>query len=247
MNAPSDEELLRVWESHQRSHPTHRALAALAIARPERGWDGWARAPIGERDSALLALYEQLFGHDLHTTTACPRCGERLESEFTTGDIRSEGTAAPHSRSFRERDFSIEYRSPTSEDLLQVIAERGRSSSGDASDDALLLRRCVRVQQGGAAVDPATLPVEIVDRISSEMQLHDPDADVRIALECPACGYTWELHFDIVSHFWGELDDWAQRTLADVHALALAYGWTEPDVLCLTPARRRMYVDMVSA
>lgn len=247
MIAPSDQELLRVWEEHQRSHPILRAIGALAAAVPERGWDGWVRASIGERDRALLTLYERLFGSDLHTTATCPRCSERLESEFTAGDIRSNVAAPSDTLTLRERGFSIDYRLPTSEDLMQVAADRSSSSSGETRDVALLLRRCVTARHNETPVDPSVLPDDLVERIANAMAEHDPDADVRIALECPGCGHAWDLQFDIVSYFWSELDDWAQRTLADVHALASAYGWTESTVLDLTPVRRRIYLDMVGA
>ena len=36
-------------------------------------------------------------------------------------------------------------------------------------------------------------------------------------------------------------------TLAEVHALAAAYGWTEAEVLALSAARRRAYLELVGA
>jgi hypothetical protein len=39
----------------------------------------------------------------------------------------------------------------------------------------------------------------------------------------------------------------AERVLLDVHALARAYGWTESEVLRLTPARRSAYLQMAAA
>ncbi|HJV60822.1 MAG TPA: hypothetical protein VJ743_07735 [Albitalea sp.] len=246
MRAPSAEELLRVWEENQRAHPVRRAVQALAAASPERGWAGWAGAPIGERDHALLGLHERLFGGELHTTATCPQCGERIESMFRADDIRRHDEALPAPATqlrLQAEGFDIDYRLPTSDDLLQIAGGRA-----DAPADVQLLRRCVsRAQRSGAPVDVAALPEQVVERIADGMAEHDPDADVRIALECPACGTAWQLHFDIVSYFWGELDDWAQRTLADVHALACAYGWRESDVLALSPTRRRIYLDMVGA
>ncbi len=73
----------------------------------------------------------------------------------------------------------------------------------------------------------------------------DPLADARLALSCPACGRPWEAAFDVVAFLWGELDAWARRTFAEVHALASAYGWREADVLALSPERRRIYLDLV--
>jgi hypothetical protein len=247
MCGPSTEDLLRVWEENQRSHPVRRVLHALAVAWPERGWAGWAHATIGERDRALLGLQEQLFGGELHTTAACPQCGERLESEFSASDVRSADGSLPASGSalhLKVSGFHVDYRLPTSDDLLAIPAGHTDAVSGVAE----LLRRCVtRAQRGAADLDAASLPEEVAKRIADDMADHDPDADVRIALECPACGTAWELPFDIVSYFWSELDDWAQRVLAEVHALASAYGWRESDVLALSPTRRRLYLDMVGA
>jgi len=247
MNAASADSLLRIWEEHQRSHPVKRALHLLAAAWPELGWHAWLHASIGERDGALLALQESLFGSELHTTTACPHCGERLESEFSVHDVRSGGAAAPEAPRrlcLRQRGYTIDYRLPTSDDLLHVAAQRD-----DADDAALqLLRRCVsRAQRGSDEIDAASLPEGIVANLTADMAQHDPDADVRIALECPACGTTWQTRFDIVSYLWSELDDWAQRTLADVHALAHAYGWSEGAILALSPVRRQVYLGMVGA
>ena len=249
MIAASTQGLLHVWEAQRCAHPVVRALHVLAAAWPERGWIEWLHTPIGERDAALLTLHESLFGSELHTTAACPRCGEGLESEFDVADVRSESAAQPPApRSLRLQlqlqGYAVEYRLPTSDDLLQVTAQRG-----EAQDAALrLMRRCVsRAQRGGDDIDAAALPEAIVASLGAEMARHDPDAELRIAIVCPACFETTQTHFDIVGYLWSELDDWAQRVLADVHLLARAYGWSEDAVLALSPARRQIYLDMVVA
>ena len=40
------------------------------------------------------------------------------------------------------------------------------------------------------------------------------------------------------------LDAWARATLLDVHLLATAYGWSEPEVLALSALRRRYYLEL---
>ena len=70
---------------------------------------------------------------------------------------------------------------------------------------------------------------------------------MNLALDCPACGAHWQSVFDIVTFLWGEIEDWAQRLLYDVHLLASAYGWSERDIVAMTPRRRRMYLEMVGA
>jgi hypothetical protein len=73
----------------------------------------------------------------------------------------------------------------------------------------------------------------------------DPQAEVRIALSCPGCSNQWSSVFDIVAFLWGEIEDWAQRLLLEVHALASAYGWSERDIVAMGPRRRRFYLEMV--
>ena len=53
--------------------------------------------------------------------------------------------------------------------------------------------------------------------------------------------------FDIVSFFWREIEEFAIRTLREIHALARAYGWAEDQILALSPTRRRCYLEMVGA
>ena len=101
------------------------------------------------------------------------------------------------------------------------------------------------VRRDGGPATVAQLPHSVVDRLEQEMARRDPGADARVALECAACGHAFERRFDIGAYLWDELDDWAQRTLAEVHVLAGAYGWSEPQVLALSASRRRHYISLV--
>jgi hypothetical protein len=73
----------------------------------------------------------------------------------------------------------------------------------------------------------------------------DPQADIELALACPACGQVSRHEFDVLAFFWSELQAWARNLLLEVHALAQAYGWTEPQVLALSPRRRRLYLEIL--
>ena len=75
----------------------------------------------------------------------------------------------------------------------------------------------------------------------------DPLADIQLDLTCPSCERRWRAVFDIVSFLWTEIEVWAWRTLSDVHTLARAYGWSERDILTLSPTRRQFYLEMVGA
>jgi len=252
MFAVTAQGLLRVWEAQQRAHPVQRAVQLLSEVAPPLGLDGWLHAPIGVRDGALMHLCETLFGGELHTATTCPHCGERLESRFDVRDLCDAAAAAADDDGRQvEATFELAHdrwaiacHLPTSDDLLQVAAQR----RDDDTAARLLMQRCIlRARHGGEDVAAAVLPDDVVERLAGEMARRDPAADLRIELACPACGGASSTHFDVVSYLWSELDDWAQRTLSDIHTLACAYGWSEDEILALTPARRQLYVDMVQA
>lgn len=247
MKAPDAETLLRVWEQSASTHLIHRALALLLAAWPELTLADWARAPVGTRDACLLQLQDCLFGHQLQTVSVCPQCGERLETAFSVGDICAEPPTLPSSsqaQRLHERGWDIEYRLPNSEDLLAI---RAAGLSSDDGERALLQRCVLAARHRGRDAEVEVLPDAIVERLNQEMERLDPHAEIRMSLSCPACHHQWSSHFDIVTHLWGEIEDWAQRLLAEVHTLASAYGWAERDILSLTPTRRQCYLDMVRA
>ena len=85
----------------------------------------------------------------------------------------------------------------------------------------------------------------MVEAAGEALAQADPMADLRLGLTCVACGHAWQSPFDTASFLWTELDAWAARILREVHTLASAYGWTERDILSLSPGRRAQYLEMV--
>lgn len=230
--------VLAAWEAGRGRPPVQRALALLALAGPELASGDPAQLPIGERDRRLLALREELFGSALEATEACPRCGERVELGFRVEQARAQqGTPIDQgSRRLQAGPFEVRWRLPTSADLLAVGASAGGRET--------LLRRCVEeVRQGGAAVEGA-LPDAVAEAVAKAMSEADPQADVQVSLDCPSCGHPWQATFDVVAWLWTEIEDWARRLVREVHALASAYGWTEQEVLALSPWRRSLYLEL---
>ncbi|MCX5555778.1 hypothetical protein [Streptomyces sp. NBC_00038] len=98
------------------------------------------------------------------------------------------------------------------------------------------------VPRGGALVD--VLPPSVQRRIAEAAEAADPAADVTLNINCPECGTATRAELDIASYLWTELDAWARDLLLDVHLLATAYGWSEPEILALSPLRRRYYLEL---
>jgi hypothetical protein len=238
-------ELLAVWERGADRTPGERALVLLAGACPETAADELAGLSIGRRDALLLELRERTFGPDLVSVASCPACCERLETSLRTADLFAEPEAeAAGPLELISGGWRVRFRVPNSLDLA-AMASLG--CADEASGRALLLVRCVlAADHGGRPAAAAELPAEVVAALGEQMERSDPQADVRIVLGCPACGHRWESVFDILSFFWSELAAWAEHTLREVHLLASAYGWREPDVLALGLPRRQAYLRMVA-
>src|SRR6185312_12716599 len=106
---------------------------------------------------------------------------------------------------------------------------------------SVLLERCV-VEAPSGVTD---LSPSVLDAIVAQMGEADPQAVVDLSLECPACEFSWSLPFDIAGYLWSEVEDLVHRLFGEVHMLASAYGWSEREILAMSPLRRRIYLDMV--
>ena len=227
--------LLDTWEQGAGQPPALQALFLLQWCHPETARTTLEQLSIGQRNTQLLTLREQLFGPDLAALATCPTCGELLDLSFRTDEIRTTSPLADAGSGAEMLDDGrqVRFRSPNTADLLAVA----HSADAQAVHHALLAR-CVETPLDEL---PDALLVKIVARLAEI----DPQADVRLHLTCPGCAHAWQAPFDIVSFLWREVDDWAKRTLREVHRLAAAYGWREADVLCLSAQRRRLYLSII--
>jgi hypothetical protein len=243
MQALSASNLLRVWERALGRTPPERALALLSAACPEMSQEELAALSVGRRDRLLIALREQTFGARMTSLAACDACGESLELSFDVSDISAgdEQPQPPAELSVEREGYEARFRLPNGADLVAVA----RSGDEEAARAGLLERCVLSASREGARVAPVELPRSVVDAIESRMSDADPQADVRLALDCPACGRNFLAAFDVAAYFWSEINAWAYRLLGEVHSLASAYGWREEDILALSPRRRHVYLEMV--
>src|SRR5258708_3550585 len=89
MRTPGSDELLAVWERGLGENSVARGLALLELAHPDMTADAMAGLSIGVRDGMLLDLRELLFGRTILGLMECPACGDTLETEVLTGDLRA--------------------------------------------------------------------------------------------------------------------------------------------------------------
>lgn len=233
-------QLLNIWEEGARASSTQRALLLLSASHNE-SVETLLNLSVGARDARLIGLYEQLFGGQVQALATCGRCREQLELAFPLSSIRADFDVAAGSHDLICDDYSLTFRSANSADLL--LAER--EPTVDAAERALIARCVLAAHRASEQVAPADLPQRVVDSLSLRMGELDAQAEVVFDAPCAACGSSQHLWFDIVTHLWSALERAARTVLRDVHELATAYGWSEPQILRLSPARRRAYLSML--
>lgn len=242
MQALSATQLLEIWERGFGRPPAEQALALLAAACPDLAYDTLAGFSIGQRDACLLTLRERLFGPRMEGLVACPACGERLGLDLQIPDIRAarERDEVPQLMSIEHLGWAVRFRLPSAADLLACAA----LPNADALPMRILERCLLSVRRHGEEALPAQLPDEVVTEIAERMVRADPQAELILSVACPTCGHAWQAILDILSFLWREISAWGYRILYEVHQLASAYGWSEADILALSPWRRKYYLEM---
>ncbi len=248
MRALPPQQLLQVWEQGLNQPPVQQALLLLAAACPETSTELLTQLSIGQRDTYLLTLREWLFGSEIVSLATCPQCGERLELMFNLADIR----VSTHAETvevliLNVANYQVQFRLPNSGDLIamQTVSSYRDRQNIQAMRRFLLERCLLKVESQSLEVSVSDLSTDLQDAVVAKMAEADPQADVQLALCCPACNHQWQATFDIVAFLWSEINAWAYRTLREVHTLASAYGWREADILAMSPQRRQFYLEMV--
>jgi len=249
VRALSAAELLDVWEAGRDQAPVGRALALLAAACPETPPDRLAALSIGRRDAQLMTLRAWTFGSAVAGVASCPACGDRLDFGFDLEEIRVEAPSATEPIVVQAAGWEVRCRLPSSADLLAVAAlprDGDMLALAGPSRRQWLLERCiVAAELDGESRPTGDLPPELLADVVRALGEADAQADVELALTCPGCDHGWSAAFEVASFFWSELGTWAARTLREVHALAMAYGWPESEILALSPRRRQAYLELI--
>ena len=236
---PAD--LLAVWDEGRGQPTVARALTILGRGVPAADREALADLPVGERDARLLHLRELSFGPVAECLARCPACEAAIEFPVSIRDLLLDG-AGDAEAVVEWRGLRLRVRPATSRDQLSL--------SGLTDPGAMvtaLLQRCAAVIDPPSDDVAGAVPAEATECVAAEMSRLDPGADLRFTLSCPSCQASWTSMFDVASYVWREIDAAARRLIADVHALAMAYGWSESEILDLTPARRRAYLELVGS
>jgi hypothetical protein len=259
--------LLQAWERGHDASPGQRGLILLALAEPDVPVAVLESWPVGQRDAALLGLFAYLYGGRLAAQAECPRCSAALEMDIPVATIAVPASGLTSNRFVLEHGgYRLTYRLPTTGDLAALAGPA--AAPRDDAGGKWLLRRCLLGVSGpddvgsrrGEGSEPheadaaglastQEIPGEVMGAleasIASTAASLDPLAEIELRLDCPECAFSWQSPFDIVSFLWSELDAWAKRMLREIHILASHYGWSEADIIALSPQRRLHYRELI--
>lgn len=246
-----DDDAAFVLDSADAAPPGARATAL--VARCLADGDSQAQSlTVGDREAVLLHLRRLSLGDAMDCVLRCPvvSCGESLEFQLHVSDLLVPSAARGADSEARtvslEADggrFSVAFRTPTAADVDDAAA----LASEDVGRAAFaIFERCViGAQRDGAAIGAAEVPAAVRAAVETAMAAADPQAEVQLAMQCPACGAEFTSMFDAAAFFLRELDQRATRTLHDVHVLAQHYHWSEADILRMPARRRARYIELV--
>jgi hypothetical protein len=245
MRPLSVQEMIGVWERGELHSPLDQALLLLHAGEPDEPLQSLAKLNVGERDRRLLELREKTIGPRFSCSVECPFCGDDLQFEFDTRQVLQApaGGARIATISAAAGNFSVTFRLPNSEDLMEAL------NAGPNEDSRRqVLERCVlAIEKDGGAIAVGEISEPAIEKICELMGSSDPLADLQFTVQCQSCGKSWQAPFDVASFFWKEIAVRARRALSEVHVLATAYGWHEAEILNMSVARREFYLQMVSA
>lgn len=194
-----------------------------------------ATLPAADRDRLLAAIYRQTYGARIESDIRCAECDTRFDMSFELAAlVESRSQEAAGGGATREPDGTFRqngwrFRLPSGADEL----EAGRLPPEE--QEAFLLNRCLLEGTAGS------------DALQAAMAAAAPVLDLDLSAPCPACEAVQPVHFDIQYYLLASLQREQPRLAREVHRLALAYGWSLPEILALPRTMRRHYVSLVEA
>ena len=250
LRAVGDEDAAFILDTAGALLPGARATALVARCLAA-GESESCTLTVGDREALLLHLRRLSLGESIDCVLRCPAasCGETLECRLQISDLllpRPIGAGADPAAVSVDAGgarFRVSFRPPTAADVDHAAA----LVADDIEHAAMsIFERCVvAAERDAVPITAAEVPATVRTAVETAMAAADPQAEIQLAMRCPACGSEFTSLFDTATFLLRELDERATRTLHDVHALAQHYHWSEADILRMPARRRSQYLELV--
>jgi hypothetical protein len=242
------------WKPIDGAAETALAAAAQARTRPEAvsqalagtldrlGGEPASRARVDalsvpDRRFLMIQLARALGLAFAWSTHACAACGAHFDFPLDLAElpVTTAGEHYPVTVVTTDRG-RLELRVPTGADQIRLAAVE---DDGEAAQ--LLARLCL--SPCAPAEDAAVGALSAADLAAVDAALEElaPKLPWAVEAPCPECRFANVVPIDAAA--W--LDRLADGPTADVHEIAVAYGWSERDILALTRAQRLKYLALI--
>ena len=168
------------------------------------------------------------------STHACAACGAWFDVPLDLAElpVAPAGEDYPASVAMTSRG-RVRLRLPTGADQIQVAA-----SDDDAGAAALLAGLCASPEEPGPGTAFSAADLAVIDAALEELA---PKLAWAVEAACSECRHVTVIPIDTTA--W--LRRMADGPTADVHEIAIEYGWSERDILALPRERRLKYLALI--
>lgn len=186
-----------------------------------------AQLSASDRDALLAALHRSVWGDRVVSSLRCPACEAMYDLSFALSVLQRELAAA------------VPAHRVVAPNCLEAQGRPYRLPTLDEEEDAAALGLAAgRAQLAGVACGPDA-DAQAVASIEAMAPLLDVDLDT----VCAECGHAQRARFDVQSFVMQRLLDEREHLLAEVHALAVGYGWSLAEILSLARGTRQALVQ----
>ena len=220
---------LDLWESLTATPPPARGAAVRVACGAASDRDAACDLPLAVAAAAALAELRERVGPALGAVLTCPGCEALLDVPLPIDELLAGSEVVPDGA----RVDGVAVRGPTTTDVLAALA---------SADPAATLRSRCETWPAGTAAD---VDAELALRVADAAERLAGAAGITVRLDCPECGGDVLADVDVVRLLTECVAEEARAVLADVAALAAAFGWSERTVLALSPARLQAYLALV--
>jgi hypothetical protein len=212
----------------------------LGACAPEGLDEGamWSLA-VGSRIQCLVAILSLEGEQPVWVERTCRNtdCGESIEVDLAPGELVAlAGDVAVETVSVEHAGRTIDVRRPSGEDQL-------RWQEQAFEDEVRALRQVV----GDLVVgdEPPELDDVFVAKVNNALAAVDPLVCLEVAIVCPYCGDEQPYEIDLLELVISSFRERQDVLLAEVHALASRYHWTESEIMAVPAVRRERYLQLV--
>lgn len=205
--------------------------------KPLPAHEAWSWT-LKKRLQALLAITTATRGSELVLSVHCSnrQCRERIELPLDLTRFQQNMAEEVFVCNIGDRAFTM--RLPNGRDQDHWLQQQDESFAAIAKK--LVLR--IDAEKPG---DDWTFPEAWLAHAGEALEQHDELMTLKLNAKCPVCALDLAFAIDLEAELLTCLSQAQKKLLLDVHQLALAYHWTEKEILALSPKRRNFYLNQL--